>query len=408
MSASSLRAACNPGQGSSQGQQQHPLHASSAAVAADSNWVPDDEVNECPLCNRKFHALLAPKHHCRACGRIVCGSCSNNRIFVPQKGRKARVCDPCNDLSFVDQHSTLTDSLATTRQMETSLKNNLKEMTQQADWFRSFLLQITSEGDAPAAFHCRATPTGSYCEVPSKRPSADDEDATGDLASSYVTTNSELVTEEELEAPQRLEASARQGHSPELESAPTASQDNLSSVLANLRDPEIADLIARARQRWKDTCEEVATCREENGRLEMDIEVLDRDYAEIQQEIKQLYKAVKNMEADLKTRSVREVERDELKHRTDEKQTELDGLHQRMATLEESLPSSRQGSFFSRAASDGSDGEAAGSSFFANVRHRCCCSESSAESQRCGSSTLARLGGREERRCIRPGACALM
>merc|ERR1719162_2101537 len=129
--------------------------------------------------------------------------------------------------------------------------------------------------------------SGSNCEDTSKQPSVDYEDANGDLASSYVTTNSELVTEEELEAPQ--------GSSSTLESRPIASQDSLSFVLSNLRNPEIADLIARSRRRWKDTCDEVAACREENGRLEMDIEVLDRDYGEVQQEIKQLYKAVKNM-----------------------------------------------------------------------------------------------------------------
>jgi len=364
-----------------QGQPQSSPSPSFAASSVDSNWVPDVEVNECPLCNRRFQALLVPKHHCRACGRIVCGSCSNNKIFVPQKGTKARVCDPCNDLSRIDTHSELTDSLTTSRQMETSLKSNLKEMTQQADWFRSFLLQITSEANAPpGGVHSWGGSTtlpassATYAET----PSVDYEDTAGDIASSFVTTNSELVTEEELEAPER-------SASP-FETSSAGSKDGLSVVLANLRNPEIADLIARSRRRWKETCVEVSACREENGRLEMDIEVLDRDYSDQQQEIKTLYKAVKNMEADLKNRSIREAERDELKHRTEQLQSELDGLNQRRATLEEGLPGTRSGSFFSNAGSDG--GEV--------TRRRCC--KGSTDSQ-----------GREERRCIRPGGgCSIM
>lgn len=391
MSAASLKAAMDR-----QGQQQTSQAASSAA---DSNWVPDEQVSECPLCNRKFGSILLGKHHCRACGRVVCGSCSDNQIFVPQKGSKARVCDTCHDLSRVDKHSALTDSLNTSRQVETTLKNHLKEMTQQADWFRSFLLQISSEANAPpGGVHSPGPSTdidsnmSSFCPTESFLAATDtfagavgstDEGGAGvDVASSFVTTNSELVTEEELmEDPS---------------SSSAAAQDGLSLALASLRNREIHDLIHRSRRRWKETCQEVATKREENGRLEMDIEVLDKDYTECQQEIKQLYKVVQNMENDLKQGSLRQAERDQLKQRTEVMQEELNGLQQRMATLEDAMPrsssTSRSGSFLNFGSSTASPG-AEGASF---VARRCCCNDNS-DSE-----------GQDNRRCIRSGGCSIM
>jgi hypothetical protein len=41
-------------------------------------WVSDQEVKECPLCNRAF-SLLVRKHHCRQCGNVICSRCSGTR-----------------------------------------------------------------------------------------------------------------------------------------------------------------------------------------------------------------------------------------------------------------------------------------------------------------------------------------
>ncbi|OQR98218.1 phosphatidylinositol kinase (PIK-D) [Achlya hypogyna] len=47
-----------------------------------SSWVQDDAVYACFKCHTEF-TLLLRKHHCRACGRIFCNVCSNQRLVIP-------------------------------------------------------------------------------------------------------------------------------------------------------------------------------------------------------------------------------------------------------------------------------------------------------------------------------------
>ncbi|OWZ23321.1 Phosphatidylinositol kinase [Phytophthora megakarya] len=47
-----------------------------------SSWVQDDAVFACFKCHTVF-SLLVRKHHCRACGRIFCSSCSSQRVVIP-------------------------------------------------------------------------------------------------------------------------------------------------------------------------------------------------------------------------------------------------------------------------------------------------------------------------------------
>ncbi|EYC15537.1 hypothetical protein Y032_0036g3198 [Ancylostoma ceylanicum] len=63
-------------------------------------WIPDDDCSMCMLCNARF-SLLNRRHHCRACGRVACGSCCKERATLqymkdePKKQGPARVCTPC-------------------------------------------------------------------------------------------------------------------------------------------------------------------------------------------------------------------------------------------------------------------------------------------------------------------------
>jgi len=58
-------------------------------------WVPDVQVNNCPLCNAKF-TIIYRKHHCRKCGIVVCDGCSKGKAFVTNVSTKeVRVCDNC-------------------------------------------------------------------------------------------------------------------------------------------------------------------------------------------------------------------------------------------------------------------------------------------------------------------------
>lgn len=47
-------------------------------------WQPDSEVTKCPICNTAF-GFWYRKHHCRKCGRVVCGNCSPHRITIPRQ-----------------------------------------------------------------------------------------------------------------------------------------------------------------------------------------------------------------------------------------------------------------------------------------------------------------------------------
>ncbi len=47
------------------------------------NWVPDADSLICMLCETKF-SVLKRRHHCRACGRVLCGECCNKKAFLGQ------------------------------------------------------------------------------------------------------------------------------------------------------------------------------------------------------------------------------------------------------------------------------------------------------------------------------------
>lgn len=59
-------------------------------------WIPDAEVRECPVCRVAVFSMFCRRHHCRRCGRVVCGSCSKARIVIQGYGDlQVRVCLEC-------------------------------------------------------------------------------------------------------------------------------------------------------------------------------------------------------------------------------------------------------------------------------------------------------------------------
>ena len=54
----------------------------SLAHTAPPEWQEDDASSQCMLCARNFH-FLRRRHHCRACGILVCDSCSRQRMPMP-------------------------------------------------------------------------------------------------------------------------------------------------------------------------------------------------------------------------------------------------------------------------------------------------------------------------------------
>ena len=70
-------------------------------------WIPDARVTMCMLCTDDF-TVTNRRHHCRACGKVICGSCSSNSAALAYLNYEtARVCDVCYD--------ELTDKTASTQ-----------------------------------------------------------------------------------------------------------------------------------------------------------------------------------------------------------------------------------------------------------------------------------------------------
>ncbi|XP_044211683.1 FYVE, RhoGEF and PH domain-containing protein 4a isoform X4 [Thunnus albacares] len=59
-------------------------------------WIRDNEVTMCMKCKESFNALTRRRHHCRACGYVVCWKCSDNKAPLEYDGNKPnKVCKDC-------------------------------------------------------------------------------------------------------------------------------------------------------------------------------------------------------------------------------------------------------------------------------------------------------------------------
>jgi zinc finger FYVE domain-containing protein 26 len=68
------------------------------SVPSKDQWIPDNKVSYCMVCKiEKFSSLFNRKHHCRRCGRVVCHSCSDRFLVIPQVMPEVpvRVCINC-------------------------------------------------------------------------------------------------------------------------------------------------------------------------------------------------------------------------------------------------------------------------------------------------------------------------
>ncbi|RMC15140.1 hypothetical protein DUI87_07322 [Hirundo rustica rustica] len=62
-------------------------------------WVPDSEASVCMRCQKAKFTPVNRRHHCRKCGFVVCGPCSEKRFLLPsQSSKPVRICDFCYDL----------------------------------------------------------------------------------------------------------------------------------------------------------------------------------------------------------------------------------------------------------------------------------------------------------------------
>ncbi|NP_956538.1 pleckstrin homology domain-containing family F member 2 [Danio rerio] len=59
-------------------------------------WVPDSEATVCMRCQKMKFTPVNRRHHCRKCGFVVCGPCSEKKFLLPsQSSKPVRVCEFC-------------------------------------------------------------------------------------------------------------------------------------------------------------------------------------------------------------------------------------------------------------------------------------------------------------------------
>ncbi|XP_029008723.1 FYVE, RhoGEF and PH domain-containing protein 4a isoform X4 [Betta splendens] len=59
-------------------------------------WIRDNEVTMCMRCQEPFNAVTRRRHHCRACGHVVCWKCSDYKVTLEYEAHKTnRVCKNC-------------------------------------------------------------------------------------------------------------------------------------------------------------------------------------------------------------------------------------------------------------------------------------------------------------------------
>ncbi|XP_061385482.1 RUN and FYVE domain-containing protein 2 isoform X3 [Danaus plexippus] len=58
------------------------------------NWTSDKDAVACTACSKEF-TIARRKHHCRRCGHIFCGACSEKTVALAGNTKPVRVCDNC-------------------------------------------------------------------------------------------------------------------------------------------------------------------------------------------------------------------------------------------------------------------------------------------------------------------------
>lgn len=120
-------------------------------------WMPDSQQDKCSMCLESF-GLLKRKHHCRSCGTIVCGQCSQHYLVLPQIGPKAvRVCSKC----YINQQ------LETKSMMEKSAHSTLRQQASAAADTTSMSSHGVTAGKGSPVNQARSLETQSTGTAPS-------------------------------------------------------------------------------------------------------------------------------------------------------------------------------------------------------------------------------------------------
>ncbi|VDK34359.1 unnamed protein product [Taenia asiatica] len=77
-------------------------------------WIPNSVATHCMVCLTTEFTMVQRRHHCRNCGKVVCGKCSQYRWVLPAQGpNKLRICRTCHELLRAQQESRKMTNLPT-------------------------------------------------------------------------------------------------------------------------------------------------------------------------------------------------------------------------------------------------------------------------------------------------------
>lgn len=92
------------------------------ALVSKDNWIRNEQRPHCYYCQRKFRPFLR-KHHCRACGEIVCRHCNRHRKVQVgaslEQTVNVRLCFDCIDKAMIEAGKTESHHAASDHDSET-------------------------------------------------------------------------------------------------------------------------------------------------------------------------------------------------------------------------------------------------------------------------------------------------
>eukprot|EP00930_Biecheleria_cincta_P030402 TRINITY_DN21060_c0_g1_i1.p1 TRINITY_DN21060_c0_g1~~TRINITY_DN21060_c0_g1_i1.p1 ORF type:complete len:335 (+),score=59.46 TRINITY_DN21060_c0_g1_i1:25-1005(+) len=266
------------------------------------DWIPDDEVSQCPLCSRIFNPVGIRKHHCRACGRVVCKNCSGNQALVQGYGQEMqRVCDDCHKVRCHDKEGALAETEMQYRREKALLSSRLDERRKEKELFHDLLLSVRD---------CVA--------------------AKGATVSNRSAQN----------------GSGSQHGAPETASfasvASGASCESLSEDAQVLESSELGELAREAQERWTEACLERKQNQENLNSACHERDLFRNELAEQRRTFQNLEQVVKRLERQKQDHDKDSVEVQQKQERCaktiDSLEKELNGLNKRKQNLEEKLP----------------------------------------------------------------------
>ena len=70
----------------------------------EPDWVEDDKFSNCQICTSQF-SLFVRRHHCRRCGKLLCGKCCHSKVDLWRMGfiDPQLVCNTCVSISQVEK-----------------------------------------------------------------------------------------------------------------------------------------------------------------------------------------------------------------------------------------------------------------------------------------------------------------